>query len=113
MVTHSHGIVAMWRKYFSRLFNVDRVKDVFQAEINTVVPLLIEPSSSEFELAIGKLTTHKSPSIDQIPADLIETGCRKIHLQIHKLIIPIWKKEKLRVEWKESIKIPIHKKGDK
>jgi len=34
-------------------------------------------------------------------------------LEIHKLIISIWKKEKLPEEWKDSIIVPIHKKGDK
>ena len=34
-------------------------------------------------------------------------------LEIHKLITSIWKKEKLPEERKESIIVPIHKKGDK
>jgi len=36
-----------------------------------------------------------------------------IYLEINKLIISIWKKERLPEEWNESIIIPIHKKGDK
>jgi len=32
---------------------------------------------------------------------------------IHKLITSICKKEKLPEEWKESITVPIHKKGEK
>ena len=34
-------------------------------------------------------------------------------LQIHKLSTSIWKREKLPEKWKESIIVPIHKKGDK
>jgi len=65
------------------------------------------------ELAIDKLKSHKLPGIDQIPAELIKAGGRTICLEIHKLITSIWKKEKLPEEWKESIIIPTHKKGDK
>jgi hypothetical protein len=46
----------------------------------------------EVELAIEKLKSHKSPGIDQIPAELIKVGGRTIRGAIHKLIIAIWKK---------------------
>ena len=111
LVADSHGIVARWRNYFSQLFNVHRVTDVGQ--VHTAEPLVPEPSASEVELAINKLKNHKSPGIDQIPAELIKAGGRTIYLEIHKRIISIWKKEKLPEEWKESIIVPIHKKGDK
>ena len=39
------------------------------------------------------------------------TKGNEICLEIHKLITSIWKKEKLPEEWKESIVVPIHKKG--
>ena len=87
--------------------------DVRQAEIHTVEPLVPEPSAFEVELAIGKLKIHKSPGIDQIPAELIKAGGRTICSAIHKLIISIWNKEELPEEWKESIIVPIYKKGDK
>jgi len=113
LVADSHNIVARWRKYFSQLFNAHGVKDVGRAEIHTAEPLVPEPSAAEFELAIDKLKSHKSPGIDQITAELIKIGGRTIFLEIHKLITSIWKKEKLPEEWKESIVISIHKKGDK
>jgi len=81
--------------------------------MHTAEPLVPEPSASDVELAIDKLKSHKSPGIDQIPAELIKAGGRTICLQIHKLITSIWKNEKLPEEWKESIIVPIYKKGDK
>jgi len=41
-------------------------------------PLVPEPSAFEVELAIGKLRSHKSPGIDEIPAELIKAGGGKI-----------------------------------
>ena len=71
---HSHSIVVRWRNYFSQLFNVHGVKEVGRAEIHTAEPLVPDPSASELELAFDKLESHKSPGIDQIPAELIKVG---------------------------------------
>jgi hypothetical protein len=65
------------------------------------------------EFPIEKLKSHKSPGTDQIPAELIKAGGRTISCNIHKLIISIWNKEGLPEEWKETITVPIYKKGDK
>ena len=48
------------------------VKDVGQAEIHTAETLVPEPSAFEVELTIGKLKSHNSPAIDEIPAELIK-----------------------------------------
>ena len=60
-----------------------------------------EPSALEFEMATEKLKRHKSPGIDQIPAELIKAGGKKIRSEIHKFINSTWNKEKLLEEWKE------------
>jgi len=65
-----------------------------------------EPSAFEFEMAIEKLKRHRSPGIDQVPPELIKAGGRTVHSVIHKLM------EELPKEWKESIILPIYKKGD-
>jgi hypothetical protein len=53
------------------------------------------------------------PGADHIPAELIQAGGETLHSEIHKLIKLIWNKEELPHQWKESIVMPIHKKGDK
>jgi hypothetical protein len=54
----------------------------------------------------------KNP-VRQIPAELIQAGGETLHSEIHKLIMLIWNKEELPHQWKESIVVTIHKKGDK
>jgi hypothetical protein len=75
------------------ILNVHGISYVRQAEIHTAEPLLPESSALEVELAIEKLNSHKSPGIDQIPAELIKAGGRTICCAIHKLIMlfGIWK----------------------
>jgi hypothetical protein len=43
-----------------------------------------EPSVLEVELAIEKLKSHKSPGIDQIPAELIKAGDRTIRAEMKR-----------------------------
>ena len=71
MIADSHSIMTRWRNYFSQPLNVHGAKEVRQAEIHTAETLVPEPSDFEVQLAIVKLKSHKSPGIDQIPAELI------------------------------------------
>jgi hypothetical protein len=54
-------------------------------------------------MPIEKLKRHKSPSFDQIPAELFISVGRKSSLKIHKLFSYILNNEKLPEDWKESI----------
>jgi len=85
-VTDSHSIMERWRNYFSQLLNVHEVKDVRQAEIYTVEPQVPEPSAFEVELAIEKLKNHKSPGIDQIPAEMIKAGVGQFAVRFINLL---------------------------
>jgi hypothetical protein len=73
------------------------------------------PDTNPFEvdLAIEKIKSHKSPGINQIQAELINAGGRTVRSDIHSFMISVWNKEELPEEWKESIVIPIYKKGNK
>jgi hypothetical protein len=69
-------------------------------------------TASEAEVSVGKLKRYKSPGIDQISAELIQAGEETLNSEIRKLIKLIWNKE-LPHQWKESVVVPIYKKGDK
>jgi hypothetical protein len=108
-----HKILNRWKNYFCQLLNIHGAGGVRQTEMHTAEPFVPEPSASEVEVAIGKLKRHKSPDVDQIPAELIQAGGETLRSEIHKLIKLIWNKEELPDQWKESIVVPIYKKGDK
>jgi hypothetical protein len=93
--------------------NVQEAGGVKQTEVHTAEPFVPQPSASEFEAAVGNLKRFKSPGTDQTPAELIQAGGETLRSEIHKLIKLVWKKEELPHQWKESIVVPIHKKGDK
>jgi hypothetical protein len=59
------------------------------------------------------LEKYKRPRSDEIPAEFIQAGSEILLSAIHKFINSIWNKEELPDQWKESIIIPVHKKGDK
>jgi hypothetical protein len=113
MVTDCHSILARQSHHFSQLLNVRGVNDIRLTEIHTAENLLPEPISFEVEMAIEKLKRYVSPGVDQITAEFIKAGGRTIISKIHKFNNSIWNKEELPEEWKESIIVPIYKKGDK
>ena len=78
---YSHSIWAWWGNHFSQLLNIHGVNDDRQTEIHTAEPLVAELSAFEVELAIEKLKSHKSPGLDEIPAELIKGGDRTIALR--------------------------------
>jgi hypothetical protein len=87
LLADSQNILNTWKNYFSQLLNVHNVSD--------------DVTVLEVEIAIAKLKKYKSPSSDQILAELI-----------HKLINSVSNKEELPDQWKESIIVPVLKKGD-
>jgi hypothetical protein len=69
-----------------------------------------QPCDFEFELAIEKLKSHKSPGIDQIPAVLIKARGKTIHHDIHKLILLFGTRSKcLRIGRSRSLYLSIRR----
>jgi hypothetical protein len=97
-------------KNTSLLLNVNNVSDVKQIEIHTDEPIVPRPSRLELEIATAKLKKYKSPSSDEIPAELIETGGEILLYAISKLINSVYSKEELTAQWTEFVIVPIHRK---
>jgi hypothetical protein len=108
-----HNILSRWKNYFSQLLNAHNVSDVRQIELHAAELLVPGPSRLEVQIAISNLKKYKSPGSDQIPAELIQAVGEMLLSARHKPINSIWNKEELPDQWKESIFVPIHKKGDK
>jgi hypothetical protein len=92
---------------------VHNVSDVRQIEVHTAEPLVPGTSRLDMEIAIAKFKKCNSPGSDQIPAELLQAGGEILLSVIHKLINSVWNKEELPDQWKESVTVPVHKKGDK
>jgi len=82
------------------VFSIHGVSDIRQSEIHTAEPLVPETNAFEFEMATERLEGHKSPSIFQIPAELIKAESRTIRYEIQNFINSIWNKEEFPEEWK-------------
>jgi hypothetical protein len=92
---------------------VHNVSEVRQIEVKTGEPLVPGPSHLDVENAIVKLKRYKSPFSIGIPSELIQAGSEILLSAIHKFINSAWNNEELPDQWKESLIVPVHKKGDK
>ena len=97
----------------SSILNFNQSTNLEGSEIFTVEPNIPEPSLLESITRYREFKKHNAPGLHHIPSELIQAGGDKLYEEIHKLIVLIWNKEELPQEWKESIIIPIHKKGDR
>jgi hypothetical protein len=59
-------------------------------DIQTAEPLVPEPRLVEVEIGIGVLKIYKSPSNEQIPAEMIKAGCEALCYEIGRLICSVW-----------------------
>jgi hypothetical protein len=112
LLADPQSVLNRWENFFNHMLNIHGVHNVRQKDVQTAEPLVPEPSLVEVEIAIGKLKSYKSPDTEKILAELIKVGGETLCSEIHKLICSIWHKKELPQQWKGSIIIPTHKKGD-
>jgi hypothetical protein len=89
------------------------ISDVRQAEIHTVKSLVPYSSPSDVEVAIAKWKKYKLVGGDQILAEPIQARGEILRSRIYKFINSVWSNEELPNHGKDSIIVPIYKRGDK
>jgi hypothetical protein len=99
--------------YSCQYSDLSKCRACIYTGIHTAEPLAPDPSPFEVEIAIENLKRYKLPGSDGILAELIQAGGEILRSKIHKLRKSIWNKEELPDQWKESIVVRVHKKGDK
>ena len=67
---------------------------------------------SEIRSAIAQLPNRKSPGIDGIPIELVKALGDRGTRMIHEMCNEIWRTREWPQQWKQSVYIPIPKKGD-
>jgi len=72
-----------------------------------------QPIYKEVSDIIIKLKENKAPGTDNIPAELIKYGGYILKYRMYKLILLIWNKGQLPIEWMQVIICPIYKKRDR
>ena len=104
------------RAHFESVLNRDSV--VLPETIGAVPQLRIRdelmdvPSVDEVWSSIAKLKNGKSAGMDEIPGEIWKYG-EVLANRLHTLIVNVWEGEEVPKEWRDSIFIPLHKKGDK
>ena len=113
--TDKQEVLDRWKQYFADLMKTDKkIADQTQEESFKENETEIEqPTYKEVSDIIINLEDNKPPGTDIIPAELIKHGGYILKHRIYKLILLVWNKEQVPVEWLQLIICPIHKKDDR
>jgi len=103
-----------WKQYFADLMKTDNNIDNQVQEVHTIEnDTEIEPPTyKEVSNIINKLKRNKAPGTDSIPAELVKYGGYILKHRMYNLILLIWSKEQLPMEWLQGIICPVYKKQE-
>lgn len=108
-------VVDRWAEHFSTLLNAnnDHHSDV-TLELTEDTPDDIEPPMMDDVIeAIERLKNNKAPGEDLLAAEFFKNMGETLLNEVYDLIMDIWRREQMPVDWGTSLICPIFKKGDK
>jgi hypothetical protein len=106
----------IWKEYFDKLLNTKEPKEWIKKgneEIGEDEVEVEEVAVEDVKKAIRNLKNNKAAGTDGIHPELIKYGADKLLNRMYELVIHMWEKERIPEEWKETIIVPIHNRGDR
>jgi len=102
-----------WKEYFYNLLKTEEQKELTKVGNRGINEVEVEELSTEdVKKAMRYLKNNKAAGTDGIYLALINYRGNKLLNIIYELIRQISEEERIPEEWKETIIVPIHKKGD-
>ena len=112
------GEILMENTFFPTLF-FQLLEELYKKELHDPnnqdgVIIHLEPDILECEVkwALGSITTNKASGGDGIPAKLFQILKDDAMKVLHSICQQIWKTQQWPQDWKQSVFIPIPKKGN-
>jgi len=104
----------IWKVYFDKLLNTEEPKELIKIGSREINEVEVEGLTTEdVKKAMRNLKNNKAPGTDRIRPELIKYGGNKLLNRIYELVWLLGEAERIPEEWKETIRVPIYKKGDR
>ena len=109
-LTEAEDIKKKWQEYPEELYK----KDLYDPDNHNGVITHLEPDILECEVkwALESITMNKASGGDGIPIELFQILKDDAVKVLHSICQQIWKTQQWPQDWKRSVFIPIHKKGN-
>jgi uncharacterized protein YqeY len=104
----------IWKEYFDKLLNTEETRELIKKGNKEIGEDEVdELTTVDVKKAIRNLKNNKVAGTDGIHLELIKYGGDKLLNRMYELVRHIWEEERIPEEWKETIIVPIHKRGDR
>jgi uncharacterized protein YqeY len=104
----------MWKEYFDKLLKTEEPRELIKKGNKEVGEVEVEELTTEdVKKAIRNLKNNKGAGTDGIHPELIKYGGDKLLNKMYDPERQIWEEERMPEEWKETIIVPRHKRGNR
>jgi len=104
----------IWREYFDKLLNTEERRELIKKGNKEIGDVEVEKLTTEdVKKGNKKLKNNKVAGTDGIHPELIKYRGDKLLNRMYELLRQIWEEERIPEEWKETIIVPICKRGDR